>query len=135
MKEEEIRELLTEQGIDYAAHGSICATIKASVGAYKNGIGDVMHTMKDHILHINAKGIAILAIDDINGIPQADTLQFISREQILSTDIRIRLFHFLFTIETEQGCIQYKLRRNVLASPWHKENLSLLLLQASSAGL
>lgn len=74
MKEEEIRELLTEQGIDYAAHGSICATIKASVGAYKNGIGDIMHTMKDHILHINAQGIAILAIDDINGIPAADTL-------------------------------------------------------------
>ena len=91
--------------------------------------------MKDHILHINAQGIAILAIDDINGIPHADTLQFIPREHILSTDIRIRLFHFLFTIETEQGCIQYKLRRNVLASPWHKENLSLLLLQASSAGL
>ena len=124
MKEEEIRDILNSHQICFAQHGTLCATVKAGIGAYQNGLGEIMHTMKDHILHINAQGIAILAVDDINGAPQED---------IVSTTIKIKLLHFLFTIETRKGTIVYKLHKNVLASPWHKENLSFLLLNAPSA--
>lgn len=132
MKEEEIRDLLNSHQICFAKHGTICATVKAGVGAYNNGMGEIMHTMKDHILHINAQGIAILAVDDINGALLEHTLLFLPHEDILSTNITIKLFHFLFTIETKKGVIQYKLHKNVLASPWHKENLSFLLLNSPS---
>lgn len=132
MKEEEIRDLLNSHQICFAEHGTICATVKAGVGVYNNGMGEIMHTMKDHILHINAQGIAILAVDDINGTLQEHTLLFLPHEDILSTNLAIKLFHFLFTIETKKGVIQYKLHKNVLASPWHKENLSFLLLNSPS---
>ena len=89
MKEEEIRDILNSHQICFAQHGTLCATVKAGIGAYQNGLGEIMHTMKDHILHI--------------------------------------------TIETRKGTIVYKLHKNVLASPWHKENLSFLLLNSPSA--
>ena len=76
MKEEEIRDILNSHQICFAQHGTLCATVKAGIGAYQNGLGEIMHTMKDHILHINAQGIAILAVDDINGAPQEHTLRF-----------------------------------------------------------
>ena len=132
MKEEEIRDILEHHGIQFAEHGTICGTIKAGVGAYRNGMGEIMHTMKDHILHINAQGIAILAVDDINGALQEHTLLWIPQKDIIAADVKIKLLHFLFTMETEKGIIQYKLHKNVLASPWHKENLSFLLLHSSS---
>ena len=118
MKEEEIRDILNSHQICFAQHGTLCATVKAGIGAYQNGLGEIMHTMKDHILHINA---------------QEHTLLFLPHEDIVSTTIKIKLLHFLFTIETRKGTIVYKLHKNVLASPWHKENLSFLLLNSPSA--
>ena len=55
MKEEEIRDILNSHQICFAQHGTLCATVKAGIGAYQNGLGEIMHTMKDHILHINAQ--------------------------------------------------------------------------------
>ena len=52
MKEEEIRDILNSHQICFAQHGTLCATVKAGIGAYQNGLGEIMHTMKDHILHI-----------------------------------------------------------------------------------
>lgn len=131
MKETEIRDILLKNKICIAQHGSLCATIIAGVGAYNNGLGEIMHTMKDHVLHFNHDGIYILAIDDMNGLLQEDTLSFIPHEQISSTSIRAKIFTFIVTVQTDKGEIQYKVRKNVLASPWHKENLSYFLLTSS----
>lgn len=88
MKEEEIREILNSHQICFAQHGTLCATVKAGLGAYQNGLGEIMHTMKDHILHINAQGIAILAVDVINGALQEHTLLFLPHEDIVSINIK-----------------------------------------------
>lgn len=119
MKEEEIRDILNSHQICFAQHGTLCATVKAGIGAYQNGLGEIMHTMKDHILHINAQGIAILAVDDINGAPQEHTLLFLPHEDIVSTTIKIKLLHFLFTIETRKGTIVYKLHKTY----WHHHGI------------
>ena len=119
MKEEEIRDILNSHQICFAQHGTLCATVKAGIGAYQNGLGEIMHTMKDHILHINAQGIAILAVDDINGAPQEHTLLFLPHEDIVSTTIKIKLLHFLFTIETRRGpsCTSY------IKTYWHHHGI------------
>ena len=62
MKEEEIRDILNSHQICFAQHGTLCATVKAGIGAYQNGLGEIMHTMKDHILHINAQGTSFFRI-------------------------------------------------------------------------
>lgn len=131
MKESKVEEILVRNGISFIRHATIYGTLKADVGAYKNGLGNMMHTMKDHILHFNGEEVAILAIDDMNGMPKEETLVRIPKEQIKSINIRIRLLVFWLTIQTEKGDIQYKIRKSVLGAPWHKENLSYLLLGAS----
>lgn len=132
MKEEEIKEVLARHRIRFAKHGTVYGTIIASVGAYQNGVGEIMHARKDHILHFNPDGMTILAVDDMKGTLCEETLLFIPREQIVSTDIRVRLFTFLLTVQTVKGEIRYKLRKNLLGSPWHKENLAYLLLSSPS---
>lgn len=129
MKEEEIKSILQRHEISYVEHASICGTIIANVGAYHNGIGSIMHTMKDHILHLSTEGVAILAIDDMRGTLQEDTLIFIPTKDIQAINLGMKGFGFRLTIQTEKGEIVYKIRRSMLASPWHKENLSYLLLQ------
>ena len=47
MKEEEIRDILNSHQICFAQHGTLCATVKAGIGAYQNGLGETPHTMKD----------------------------------------------------------------------------------------
>lgn len=132
MKEEDIKAILVRKHIAYAPHGTICATIKASVGAYQNGVGAMMHTRKEHILHINHEGIAIMAMDDIKGTPQEDTLLFLPKEEILSTRLRLRIFTFQLCIQTPKGELSYKIRKNNITASWHKENLAFLLLSAQS---
>lgn len=128
MKEEEIRDILKKHKLSYVEHATICGTIIANVGAYNNGIGSMMRTMKDHILHINSEGVTILAIDDMKGTVKEDTLTFIPKKNIEAINIGMKMFGFRLIIRTDKGEIVYKIRRSMLASPWHKENLSYLLL-------
>lgn len=130
MKEEEIRKIVEGRQLIFTRHSTIYGKIKMGVGAYNNGIKEMMHTMTCHILHINAEGIVIIALDDLTGNPLEQALVFIPRESILSTDIRCKFFSFLLIIKTEKGSIVYRLHKNVFASPWHKENLSFLFLNS-----
>ena len=128
MKLETIKDILKDNKIEYKEHATICGTVKASIGAYNNGLGAVMHTMKDHVLHFSNGGVAIIAIDDMNGTPKAETFHWIPQNHIYQIRIKMKLLTFALTIETDKGEIIYKLRRSVLGAPWHKENLSYLLL-------
>lgn len=128
MKEAEIKEVLQRHQIAFAEHATLYGTVMAGVGAYNNGMGAMMHTMKDHILHLNQEGVAIIAIDDMKGILKEDSPVFIPRQNIQGLNIKVRLFGFQLSIQTDKGDILYKIRRSVLAAPWHKENLSFLLL-------
>lgn len=128
MKEEAVRDILVKNHIPYAMHGTLYGTIIASVGAYQNGLGTIMHTMKDHILHFNSQGMAIIAIDDHNGTLREETLTYIRKEHVQSSGISIHPLTFLLTIQTDKGELKYKIRKQILGSPWHKENLAWLLL-------
>ena len=64
MKEEKINEVLKKNQIDVKEHSTIYGTVQASTGAYNNGLGNVMHTMKDHVIHINHQGVTIVPVDD-----------------------------------------------------------------------
>lgn len=129
MKEELIREVLRKKQIEYIEHSAIYGTIKASAAAYSNGLGMVMHSMKDHILCFGNDGITILPVDDMKGIVREDTVIQIPAERIQSVVVKMKLAAFVLTIRTDQGDIQYKVPRSVLGNPWHKENLSYLLLK------
>lgn len=129
MKEEQIKNILQKHKLSYEAHGSICGTIKASEGAYNNGLGNMMHTMKDHVIHIGQSGVAIIAIDDNRGSLKEDTLTYFPKEHIRSINIKMKLFNFRLLIVTDKGEVQYKIRRSALGAPWHKQNLSYLLLK------
>ena len=129
MNEIEVKELLERHGLPFMPNRTIWATIIPSVGAYQNGLGNIMHTMKDHILHLHEQGIAILPIDDHTGKLKEDALVFLSRSNIHKTNLRIKLSKFILSIDTDEGVIEYKVRKNILACPWHKENLSILLFQ------
>lgn len=129
MKEERIRDVLTKNHMEFAEHATICGTIKASVAAYYNGLGRIMYTMKDHVLNFNDQGIGIVAIDDTKGSLREETFVCIPQEKIRSVIIKMRLFTFALLIQTDEGEIRYKIRRSVLGTPWHKENLSYILLR------
>lgn len=129
MKEELIREVMLKNHLDFAEHSAIYGTVRASAAAYSNGLGMMMHSMKDHVLHFGDDGITILAVDDMKGIVKEDAIVHIPRKRIRSVVIKMKLFAFSLTIQTDKGDIQYKIRRSVLGAPWHKENLSYLLLR------
>lgn len=132
MDENDIRELLLGHGIDFAHHATLLATLKPTVGAYNNGMGDYMNTMREHVLHLNSSGIAIIPIDDRRGKMLADELLFLPNEKIGQLKMNMKLLSLTFTIETDVGELVYKVRRSVLGAPWHKENLAFILLRAGA---
>lgn len=132
MDENDIRELLLGHGIDFAHHATLLATLKPTVGAYNNGMGDYMNTMREHVLHLNSSGIAIIPIDDRRGKMIEDELLFIPNEKIVRLKMNMKLMSLTFTIDTEAGELVYKVRRSVLGAPWHKENLAFILLRAGA---
>lgn len=132
MDENDIRELLLGHGIDFAHHATLLATLKPTVGAYNNGMGDYMNTMREHVLHLNSSGIAIIPIDDRRGKMLADELLFLPNEKIGQLKMNMKLMSLTFTIDTEAGELVYKVRRSVLGAPWHKENLAFILLRAGA---
>lgn len=129
MKEEKINEVLKKNQIDVKEHSTIYGTVQASTGAYNNGLGNVMHTMKDHVIHINHQGVTIVPVDDNLGSLKEDELVFIPQERIQIIRMNVKFFSFGLEIQTDKGKIIYKIRKNALGSPWHKENLSYLLLR------
>lgn len=132
MDENDIRGLLLGRGIDFAHHATLLATLKPTVGAYHNGMGDYMNTMREHVLHLNSSGIAIIPIDDRRGKMIEDELLFIPNEKIAQLKMNMKLMSLTFTIDTEDGELVYKVRRSVLGAPWHKENLAFILLRAGA---
>lgn len=131
MKENEIKEFLNSQNINFAKQSTIWATIKPTIGAYNNGFGDTMYVMKDHILHFNNEGLAIFAIDDNSGRILKDTLKFFPIQDI-KLNLKMNVLGLLLTISTEKGDIEFKIRKSIIGCPWHKENLSFILLGMSA---
>lgn len=128
MKEEKVKEILQKHQLSFQNHSTIYGTIRPGTGAYNLGFGNMMHTMKDHVIHLGAEGVAIVAVDDNSGALKEETLKFLPRGKVRSIRMQVKLFSFLLTIATDQGELQYKIRKTALGSPWHKENLSYLLL-------
>lgn len=130
MKEKDVKEFLNSQNITFSRQSTIWGTIKPTVGAYKNGLGSTMHVMKDHILHFNKEGLAIVAIDDNSGKILKDTLVFFPIDQV-KLNLKMKILSFLLNVSTDKGDIEFKIRKSIIGCPWHKENLSFILLGMS----
>ncbi len=130
MEEKVVRDFLLENHIHFQQHSTIQGTIKPDVGAYNNGLGKVMHIMRDHILHFNNEGVAIVALDDNSGKILKDTLVFLKNEDI-QIQLQVKVMSSLLTIHTNKGDIHYKIHKSVIGCPWHKENFAYLLLRAT----
>ena len=130
MKEKDVKEFLNSQNITFSRQSTIWGTIKPTVGAYNNGLGSTMHVMKDHILHFNKEGLAIVAIDDNSGKILKDTLVFFPIDQV-KLNLKMKILSFLLNVSTDKGDIEFKIRKSIIGCPWHKENLSFILLGMS----
>lgn len=128
MKEEVVREILLKKNLNYAKHSTIWGTIVPSATAYQYGLKEVMHVMKNHILHFNSTSLIICPVNDNNGKIEEDKIVVIPRDKIKEVQLKVNILSFLMTIQFEEGAIQYKISKTVLACPWHKENLSYILL-------
>lgn len=130
MREKDVKEFLNSQNITFSRQSTIWGTIKPTVGAYKNGLGSTMYVMKDHILHFNKEGLAIVAIDDNSGKILKDTLVFFPIGEV-KLNLKIKVFSFSLNVSTDKGDIEFKIRKSIIGCPWHKENLSFILLGMS----
>lgn len=99
--------------------------ITPTLGAYYHGMGDRMHIEKEQILYFHKQGLAILQVDDRR--EEIKAVYQIDQQEILSEKIERQRLHLLCTVETKQGTLIYKIRKSVLGSPWHKENVRQLL--------
>lgn len=134
MQENDVRELLLRHGVNFARNATIIGTLKPSVAAHANGMGAFMHLMREHVLHFNSTGVAIVPVSEVNGRLSEDIVVVIPNEHIDQLWMSVRRAHLELTIVTPDGDIVYKVRRRVLGAPWHKENLAFLLLNAISEG-
>ncbi len=132
MKQEEIKDLLKKNKIKFNSHSTIYATIKPNVGAIKNGIGNLLYANKTHIIHFNSQGVIILPLNEMSGKVEENLITIIPENEILSKELKVKFLSFQLNIKTKKGDISYGIRRSVLGAPWHKENLSFLLLNTSN---
>ena len=128
MREQQIKEILLKKNFLYEENSTIWATILPNIGAYKQGLGETMYVMKDHILHFNSQGIVILPIDDMLGIPKEEYIKNIFYDEISEVRINIKWGKLRLCIKTNDGIVEYKIRKKNIGSPWHKENLANVLL-------
>lgn len=134
MDEKIVEDVLADHGIAPRPHASVFGTVRAGIAAYHAGLGASMSAMREHVVHLGAEGVAIIPVDDRNGVLRERELVFIPNERIRSLEVRSRLLHLELVIGTEEGDIVYRLRRSAVNCPWHRDNLSRLLLSADVAG-
>lgn len=125
MKEEEIKNILEQRFSVFREYSTIWGKIKPSVAAYHIGLNEVMHLMKNHILHFNSGGIIILPVDDTNGRILEEKIVAINNNS--NINFKDSLFHYKLSINTSDGEIEYTIPKNVIGHMWHKRNLSYLL--------
>lgn len=130
MKEQEIKDILIHNGYSYCPHSTIYATIKPSVSAYQIGLKESLFANKEHILHFNSKGIVVMPINEMSGKIEENQISLLSEKIIQQKEIRIKPLSFQLIIHTDQGDIEYKIRKSAIGAKWHKKNLSFLLLSA-----
>lgn len=131
MKEETIRDILHKYNYNYNSHATIFATIKPNVAAVENGLGNLLYANKSHILHLNSQGIVVLPLDEMSGSVEEELITLIPEKDILEKELLIRPMSFRLIIKTKKGDINYHVRRGAVGCPWHKENLSFLLLNTT----
>ena len=127
--EKEIKKRFEKEKVTYFEHATIKGKIIATVGAYNNGLGKVMHMMRDHYLHFHAQCIIILVSDDSSGRLIEDVFMTIPFQEIINIKVKSHVVNLLLTIQTKRGDIVYKISKNIFACGWHKENLAFLLLR------
>lgn len=132
MKEEVIKSILNKYKYNYNSHATIYATIKPSIGAIENGMGNMLYANKSHILHFNSQGIVILPLNEMSGSIEEKLIKLIPEKDILEKELQIKPLVFRLIIKTKNGDINYTIRKSAIGAPWHKENLSFLLLNTSN---
>ena len=131
MKEELVKEVLLLNKLEFCKYSTIFVTIKPSISTYQYVLGDFLYSYKQHILHFNHIGIIIIPLNEMSGKLLDDSLVIIPYNEIESKEIKINLMTFKLILKTKKGNIEYKIRKNALGCPWHKENLSFILLYSS----
>lgn len=133
MQEAEVQAVLRERGMAYRPGATICGTVKSSVAAYENGLGPVMSVMKDHVLNLRADGVAVVPRDDSTGRLVAERAVDLGPDAVRTLRIVPKLLHLELVVETAAGNIEYRVPRSVIGCPWHRQNLSRLLVGALDA--
>lgn len=133
LQESQIKDFLLSNGINYAEHATIFGTAKPSIGNYGNGISKVMNANMEHVLHFNKEGLVIIGINELNADIIPSQLVFIPLNEIQRIRFKMGLLFCTMKIETKNGEMKYKIRNIMPGYPWHKENLSFLLLRGTES--
>ena len=127
MKESDIKGILSRHGYVFQEHATIYATVKPGVAAYQIGLKQTMFINKEHLLHVNGKGIVILVLNEMSGTILEDSIVLLPLEDIEQVEIIPKSLAFQLVIRTKQGDLEYKIRKTTLGAPWHKNNLIYFL--------
>ena len=127
MKESDVEGILHRHGYVFQEHATIYATLKPGVAAYQIGLKQTMFSNKEHLLHVNEKGIIILVLDEMSGTILEDSIVLLPLEDIQQVEIIPKSFAFRLVIRTKQGDLEYNIRKTTLGAPWHKHNLIYFL--------
>ena len=107
-------------------------TIRPGVGAYRNGLASTMGLMKDHVLSFAREGLAIIPMADLNGALVEEHMVVLKNGDIKELRMRMKRLHFELVVTTDAGPMIYTLRKRVIGCPWHRENLALMLSEATT---
>lgn len=131
----QVEDIITGYNLIFIENSCIIGKIKTNDGAYYNGLANYMHMMKNHILFFGKNNLVILPIKDGYDRISKKEIVIIDKKNISSINVKNKIFEIIIGIQTDKGCIEYKVLRNIWGAKWHRLNLSYLLLRHSLGSL
>lgn len=127
LKENDIKEFLQRQNINYCEHSSVWGVIFPKKITYLAGPITASLSLQYHVLHFNQEGIAIIGISNTTGKIMENAFDFISNNEISHITFRKKMMSYELEIATNKGILAYKVNKTMIGTPWHKENLPKIL--------
>lgn len=131
LKENDIKEFLQCQNINYCEQSSLWGTVFPKKITYLAGSAAALLSMQYYVLHFNQEGIAIIGINNTTGKIVENAFAFISNNEISHIAFQKKMMSYELKITTNKGSLAYKINKTMIGTPWHKENLPKILQKFS----
>jgi len=124
--EKDVEEFLRQNQLPYSQGKTILGIVMPKAITYILGPVISSSCMKYHILHFHEDSLIVIGVNSVTGNMEKDAIQMIPHVKIQNVSFKKKMTHWILTVHTSDGDLEYRVNPAMVGSGWHKANLANL---------